>query len=66
MELKGFKRIHLQSGELKKVEFNITPESLSLPDKNMNLIVEPGTFRITIGSSSTDQRLKGILTVQGK
>jgi beta-glucosidase len=66
MELKGFKRIHLQSGESKKIKFSITPESLSMPDKNMNLMVEPGTFRITIGSSSTDHRLKRILTVQGK
>jgi beta-glucosidase len=66
MELKGFKRIHLQAGESKKITFSITPESLSLLDKNMNLIVEPGTFRITIGSSSMDHRLNGILNVQYK
>jgi beta-glucosidase len=65
MELKGFKRIHLQAGESKKITFSITPESLSLLDKSMNRVVEPGTFRIAIGSSSRDIRLKGILFVRG-
>jgi beta-glucosidase len=64
IQLKGFQRIHLNTGETKEVSFLITPEALSMFDKNMNRIVEPGKFNIMIGSSSRDVRLKGLLTVQ--
>jgi beta-glucosidase len=62
-ELKGFKRIHLNKGETKKVTFNITPEMLSMLDINLKRIVEPGDFRIMIGASSNDIRLRDIITV---
>ncbi len=63
MELKGFSRIHLQPGEAKDVAFDITQNALSMQDISMNKVVEPGTFRIMIGSSSKNIRLRGILTV---
>ncbi len=63
-ELKGFKRIHLNSGESQKIEFVITPETLSMLDKDLNKVVEPGDFRIMIGASSKDIRLRGILNVE--
>ena len=62
-ELKGFQRIHLKPGESKTVNFMITPELLSMWDLNMKKTVEPGDFRIMIGASSKDIRLRGILTV---
>lgn len=58
-ELKGFKRVTLEPGEEKTVEFNIGPEDLSFYDLNMNLVVEQGEFEVTIGSSSEDIRLRG-------
>jgi len=61
MELKGFQRIGLKAGETKTVRFIITPEMLTMPDRNMKQIEEPGEFRIMIGSSSGDFKLKGIL-----
>jgi len=64
MELKGFKRVHLAAGETKKVEFEITPQLLSMPDKHLTWIVEPGDFKIMIGGSSKDIRLKEIITVK--
>lgn len=64
MELKGFQRIHLKAGESKKVSFNITPELLSMLNKEMETVVEPGDFRIMVGASSRDLRLKGNLTVK--
>ncbi|MEM9649066.1 MAG: glycoside hydrolase family 3 C-terminal domain-containing protein, partial [Bacteroidota bacterium] len=64
MELKGFQRVHLKKGESKEVEFTITPELLTMLDKDMNSIVEPGNFRIMIGASSNDIRLRKILTVK--
>ena len=64
MQLKGFQRIHLNAGELKEVSFMITPQMLSLLDKDLKTVVEPGDFRIMIGASSRDIRLKETLTVK--
>jgi len=66
IELKGFKRIHLNPGETKEVRFSINPEMLSMLDLNMNKVVEPGDFRIMIGASSKDIRQRGILRVKIK
>ena len=63
IELKGFKRIHLQSGESKTVSFMVNPEMLSMLDINLKKVVEPGDFRMMIGASCKDIRLRGILTV---
>lgn len=62
-ELKGFQRVHLQAGESKNLEFTITPELLSMLDLNLNPMVEAGEFRIMIGASSNDIRLRGKLVV---
>ena len=63
MALKAFKRIHLNAGEAQKVQFSITPDMLSLLDKDLKPVVEPGDFRLMIGVSSEDIRLRGILKV---
>ncbi|MFZ4399576.1 MAG: glycoside hydrolase family 3 C-terminal domain-containing protein [Bacteroidales bacterium] len=62
-ELKGFQRIHLKAGETKEVSFVINQEMLSMLDVNLKKIVEPGDFRMMIGTSSKDIRLRGIITV---
>jgi len=64
IELKGFQRIHLAPGESKQVTFQITPELLTMLDINLNRIVEPGDFRIMIGASSKDIKLRGTITVE--
>jgi beta-glucosidase len=64
MELKGFQRIHLNVGESKEVTFTITPEMLSMLDKDLKTVIEPGDFRIMIGASSRDIKLKETLTVK--
>ncbi len=63
MELKGFQRVHLFPGETKELAFTITPELLSMLNKDLKTVVEPGDFRIMIGTSSRDIRLKKTLTV---
>jgi len=35
-------------------------------DKDLNRIVEPGEFRIMIGASSVDIRLRGFVTVKNQ
>jgi beta-glucosidase len=57
--LRGFERIHLQPGETKALTFTLTPEDLSLWDRSMHFVIEPGMFRVMIGASSEDIRLKG-------
>ncbi len=62
-ELKGFQRIHLLAGESKSVSFVINPEMLSMLDLNLKKVVEPGDFRMMVGASCKDIRLRGILSV---
>ena len=57
--LRGFERISLKAGEEQTVHFRLRPQDLGLWDKNMNFRVEPGKFKVMIGSSSTDIRLHG-------
>jgi beta-glucosidase len=56
-ELKGFRRVHLEAGQTKTVQFSITSEQLSFLDENMNRVVEPGTFTIMVGGSSATGKL---------
>lgn len=63
-ELKGFKRIHLNPGETKTVQFPITRDKLSFLNEDMKRVVEPGTFTIMVGPSSrSDQLLSGKLEI---
>jgi beta-glucosidase len=63
LELKGFRKLHLEPGASELVSFDLGPNELALIDANMRDIVEPGEFQIYVGSSSRDIRLKGILTI---
>ena len=56
--LRGFARVTLAPREKKTVRFVLKSEHLALWDRNMRFIVEPGTFRVMVGSSSEDIRLK--------
>jgi beta-glucosidase len=57
--LRGFERVHLKPGETKTVRFTLTPDDLALWDRDMHFVVEPGKFRLMIGSGSEDIRLTG-------
>lgn len=61
--LRGFERITLQPSESKEVRFTLTPQDLGLWDINNNFTVEPGTFAVMIGASSTDIRLNGTFEI---
>jgi len=58
-ELKAFRKVELAPGEKKTVEFVVGPYELSLLDRNLNRVVEPGTFEVMVGASSKDIRLRG-------
>ena len=64
MELRGFQRVRLDPGESRQITFTLGPEHLRMLDRNMNWVVEPGAFRVMIGASSRDIRLRGEIVVQ--
>jgi beta-glucosidase len=63
-ELKGYEKISLEPGEKKTAKLKLLPEDLSLFDRDMNFVVEPGTFEVMVGSSSMDIKLKGEFEVK--
>lgn len=64
MQLQGFARVSLAPGESKELTMELGPEHLQMLSRDMKWVVEPGTFRIMVGASSRDIRLRGELVVQ--
>jgi len=63
-ELRGFEKVKLAAGETKTVEFKLTPEHLSFLDRHLEPVVEPGLFKVMIGSSSEKILLNGEFEVK--
>jgi beta-glucosidase len=56
-ELKAFDKVFLKKGETKTVEFTLNKDAFSFYDPaKHSWVVEPGEFKILIGSSSVDIR----------
>ncbi len=64
MQLAGFSRLTLEPGESRDIAFRVASEHLRLLDRDLRWVVEPGSFRVMIGGSSKDIRLRGHLIVQ--
>jgi beta-glucosidase len=58
--LKGFERVTLKPGETKTVTFNLGFNELNILNQDMVKVVEPGTFTISVGTSSLDKDLKKV------
>jgi beta-glucosidase len=63
-QLCGFAKLALEPGETKICTLKLTPDDLALYDKDMKRVVEPGLFRLMVGSSSDDIRLRGEFQVK--
>ncbi|MBL0172766.1 MAG: glycoside hydrolase family 3 C-terminal domain-containing protein [Gemmatimonadaceae bacterium] len=63
MELAGFTRITLAPQQSRTVTFRVTRAQLSLLDADMTRVVEPGAWRIMVGASSKDIRLRREIVV---
>jgi beta-glucosidase len=63
-ELKGFAKVFIKAGETQRVTLMLTWEHLSLINKEMKRVVEPGEFEIMLGSSSSDIRLSQTIEVK--
>jgi beta-glucosidase len=53
LELKHFQRVTLQPGEKRTMTFDLKPADLAFWNVEMHRVVEPGTFTISAGNSST-------------
>jgi beta-glucosidase len=53
-ELKGFQRVSLRPGEKRRLEFTLGPQHLGFYNQDMRFVVEPGEFKVMVGSSSAD------------
>jgi beta-glucosidase len=62
--LAGFQRVRLAPGEEGEVTFLVGPDQQRMLDRDMRWVVEPGTFRVLVGGSSRDIRLRGDLVVR--
>jgi beta-glucosidase len=49
--LQGFKRIHLNTGEKQIVEFTLKPKQIAAIGEDVQYIVEPGTYEISVGGT---------------
>ncbi|OGU26779.1 MAG: hypothetical protein A2X66_02485 [Ignavibacteria bacterium GWA2_54_16] len=58
-ELRAFKRVTLEAGEKRTLEFVLGKDELGFYDSSMKFVMEPGPIEVMIGSSSDDVRLKG-------
>lgn len=65
-ELKGFKRVSLSAGEEKAITFELPMELLAFYDRDMMLVVEPGSYQVLVGGSSEDIRLSGEFIIKEK
>ncbi|MFO7852313.1 MAG: beta-glucosidase BglX [Bacteroidota bacterium] len=54
-ELKGFKKIHLNKGETKTVEFIINEETLKMYNIDMEWLAEAGEFELWLATNSSDE-----------
>jgi beta-glucosidase len=57
-ELKAFRRIHLQAGESRRVDFTLTPDMLKYKDAQGRDVLDAGTYDIMVGSDSSDRNLQ--------
>jgi beta-glucosidase len=64
VELAGFQRVRLAPGESTTISMPLANRQLGMLDRDMKWVVEPGQFRIMVGSSSKDIRLRGHLIVR--
>ena len=56
LRLVGFQRTKVQAGESKTLKFVLSSESMMFVDENGEHRLEPGWFRVMVGSCSAGER----------
>jgi len=62
-ELKAFRKDRLTPGETRRLSMTIPLDTLAFHNRDLQRLVEPGRYELRLGSSSTDIRLKGWVTL---
>jgi len=55
-KLVSFRRTRIKSGQVRKLRFTLPPEAMMFVDENGKPKLEPGQFRLTVGSCSPGER----------
>jgi beta-glucosidase len=63
-QLRGFAKLDLAPGEARTCSFKLGPDDLAIYDLDLQRVVEPGRFRVMVGSSSEDIRTSGEFQVK--
>ncbi len=63
-QLRHFTRIFIPKGESRRVCFHLTDKDFSLIDSNLKETMEPGTFTLMVGASSSDIKLSKQLRIE--
>jgi len=63
LQLKGFKRVSLQPDQSTEVTFDLPVEELAFYGNDMKPVVEPGLFKVMVGTSSKNIALQAEFTV---
>jgi beta-glucosidase len=53
-ELRGFRRVSLNPGETQSIEFTLRPRELSYLNRELQQVVEAGTFELMVGGNSSE------------
>ncbi len=64
LQLRHFARVAIKKGATRRVSFTVTPEDLSIVNRDMQTVVEPGDFDVMVGGSSDNLPLRGVITVR--
>ena len=65
LELRGFRRVHLEAGEHRSVRFRLAAEQFAYVGADHRRIIEPGTIRLLVGTSSCDLPLQATIELVG-
>lgn len=64
IQLKDFRRIHIQKGASKTITFTLKIDDLALYNRQMQRVTEPGVFTLMIGAASDDIRLRETFLIE--
>lgn len=65
-ELRGFKKVWLNPGQSNKVKFELGFKHLSLVNRHLERVVEPGEFKVLVGQSSDEIVVQGTFQITDK
>ncbi|MBI3747383.1 MAG: glycoside hydrolase family 3 C-terminal domain-containing protein [Chloroflexi bacterium] len=65
LELRGFRRVSLAPGECRRVSFRLSAEQFAYVGADYRRVVEPGTIKVFVGTSSDDLSLAGQFELVG-